>query len=109
MRKIALGLVAASLFAVPVMAQTPLTFADVDANGDGRLSYEELQVVWPDLTPEEFATADIESAGGLTPEQLNALQPASVPAPAEAVPAPVEAVPAPLDVPADVQIGRAHV
>ncbi|MBO9588708.1 hypothetical protein [Devosia sp.] len=100
MRKIALGLVAASLFAVPVMAQTPLTFADVDANGDGRLSYEELQVVWPDLTPEEFAAADIEGAGGLTPEQLNALQPASVPAPAEAVPAPLEAVPAPLDVPA---------
>ena len=73
MRKIALGLVAASLFAVPVMAQTPLTFADVDANGDGRLSYEELQVVWPDLTPEEFATADIEGVGGLTPEQQAAL------------------------------------
>lgn len=98
MRKIALGLVAATLFAAPVMAQTPLTFADVDTNADGRLSYEELQVVWPDLTPEEFATADIEGAGGLTPEQLNALQPASVPVPAEAVPVPLDA---PADVPAD--------
>ena len=97
MRKIALGLVAASLFAVPVMAQTPLTFADVDTNGDGRLSYEELQVVWPDLTPEEFATADIEGAG-LTPEQLGALQPASVPTPAEAVPAPAPMDVAPMDV-----------
>ncbi|MCR6635389.1 hypothetical protein [Devosia sp.] len=99
MRKIALGLVAATLFAAPVMAQTPLTFADVDVNADGRLSFEELQVVWPDLTPEEFATADIEGAGGLTPEQLNALQPASVPAPAEAVPVPLDA---PADIPADV-------
>lgn len=88
MRKIALGLVAATLFAAPVMAQTPLTFADVDANGDGRLSYEELLIVWPDLTPEEFATADIEGVGSLTPEQLNALQPATLPAPAEAVPVP---------------------
>ncbi|HWV22068.1 MAG TPA: hypothetical protein VN036_13655 [Devosia sp.] len=91
MRKLALGLVAASLFAAPVMAQTPLTFADVDANGDGRLSYEELLAVWPDLTQEEFAAADVEGAGGLTPDQLNALQPANVPAPAEAVPAPLEA------------------
>lgn len=96
MRKIALGLVAASLFAVPVMAQTPLTFADVDSNGDGRLSYEELQVVWPDLTPEEFAAADVESAGSITPEQLNALQ---QPVPADAaVPAdPTAPVPTPVD------------
>ncbi|MBN9333043.1 EF-hand domain-containing protein [Devosia sp.] len=96
MRKLALGLVAASFIAAPVLAQTPLTFADVDANGDGRLSYEELLVVWPDLTAEEFAAADAEGVGGLTPEQLNMLQPASVPAPAEAVPAPLEA-PAPTD------------
>jgi hypothetical protein len=88
MRKLALGLVAASFIAAPVLAQTPLTFADVDANGDGRLSY--------DLTAEEFAAADAEGVGGLTPEQLNMLQPASVPAPAEAVPAPLEA-PAPTD------------
>jgi hypothetical protein len=53
-------------------------------------------VVWPDLTAEEFAAADAEGVGGLTPEQLNMLQPASVPAPAEAVPAPLEA-PAPTD------------
>lgn len=82
MRRIALGLMAASFIAAPALAQTPLTFADVDANGDGRLSYEELVLVWPDLSPEEFARADVESAGSLTPEQLNMLQPASVPAPA---------------------------
>lgn len=102
MRKIALGLMAASLFAAPAMAQTPLTFAGVDTNGDGRLSFEELQSVWPDLTQEEFSAADAESAGGLTPDQLNTLQPATVPAPApaEAVPAPVEPV-EPLELPMD--------
>lgn len=96
MRKIALGLVAATLLAAPALAQTPLTFADVDANADGRLSYEELLLVWPDLTEEEFAAADVEGAGGLTPEQLNALQPASVPVPAETMPAPTETPPAAL-------------
>ena len=101
MRKIALGLIAASLMAAPAMAQTPLTFADVDSDGDGRLSYEELQVVWPDLTPEEFAAADAEGSGSLTADQLNTLQPATVPAPAPAeavpAPAPMDAAPAPLD------------
>jgi hypothetical protein len=90
MRKIALGLMAASLFAAPAFAQTPMTFADVDGNGDGRLSYEELATVWPDLTQEEFAGADVEGLG-LTPEQLNSLQPTSVPAPA---PAPTDVPPA---------------
>lgn len=90
MRKIALGLVAASFIAAPALAQTPLSFADVDADGDGRLSYEELLVVWPDLGADEFARADVEGAGGLTPEQLNMLQPASVPAPAETLPAPAD-------------------
>jgi len=80
MHKLVLGLAATAFLAVPAMAQTPLTFADVDSNGDGRLSYEELQVVWPDLTPEEFSAADIESAGSLTPDQLNTLQPSTVPA-----------------------------
>lgn len=90
MRKIALGLLAASFIAAPALAQTPLSFADVDADADGRLSYEELLVVWPDLTAEEFATADVEGAGSLTPEQLNMLQPATVPAPAETLPAPAD-------------------
>lgn len=82
MRKLALGLMAAGLLATPALAQTPLTFVDVDSNGDGRLSYQELQTVWPDLTQDEFASADADAAGGLTPDQLNTLQPSSVPTPA---------------------------
>ncbi|KQN73771.1 hypothetical protein [Devosia sp. Leaf64] len=96
MRKLALGLLAAGLLATPVLAQSALTFADVDTDGDGRLSYEELVVVWPDLTQDDFARADIEGAGSVTPEQLGALQPAAVPA----APAPDAAVPAPEAVPA---------
>jgi hypothetical protein len=80
MRKIALGLMATAMLAAPALAQTPMTFADVDSNGDGRLSYEELVLVWPDLTQEEFAAADVEGSG-LTPEQLGSLQPAAVPVP----------------------------
>jgi len=89
MRKIALGLLAAGLFAAPAFAQTPLTFVDVDSNGDGRLSYEELQLVWPDLTQDEFVSADVDAAGGLTPDQLDTLQPSSVPTP-EPLAAPVD-------------------
>ncbi|WP_052951648.1 hypothetical protein [Devosia soli] len=95
MRKLALALLAAGFIATPALAQTALTFADVDSDGDGRLSYEELQVVWPDLTAEEFANADIEGAGSVTPEQLSVLQPAAAPAAPQAtpVPAPMDAVP----------------
>lgn len=91
MHKLALGLAATAFLAAPAFAQTSLTFADVDRDGDGRLSYEELQAVWPDLTQEEFNAADLESSGSLTPEQLNTLQPvtAPVPVPEAAAPAPV--------------------
>lgn len=102
MRKIALGVVALTFATATAFAQTPLTFADVDSDGDGRLSYEELSAVWPDLSQDEFAAADVEGAGSITAEQLGALQPSTVPAaPAEAVPAPapeaLPAVPAPAD------------
>lgn len=99
MRKLALGLIAASLLSTSAFAQTALTFADVDTDGDGRLSYEELVVVWPDLTQEDFANADVEGVGSVTPEQLGALQPAAVPAApapdAVPTPAPTDAAPAP--------------
>lgn len=95
MHKFAIGLVAAGFLATPALAQVPLTFADVDTNGDGMLSYEELSVIWPDLTQEEFAAADTDSTGGLTPEQLDTLQPSAVPSP-EATGADPMGAPAPL-------------
>lgn len=91
MRRIALGFVALTLAASAALAQTPLTFADVDLDGNGELSFEELTAVWPDLTQDEFNRADINMSGGLSPDELNALQPSTLPAPSEA--------PAPLDDP----------
>lgn len=81
MRKFALALAAVGAFALPAVAQTPLTFADVDSDGNGELSFVELQVVWPDLTQEEFDAADADMSGGLSPDELNSLQPAAVSAP----------------------------
>lgn len=103
MKKIALGLVALTFAGTAAMAQTPLTFAEVDTDGNGELSYAELVVVWPDLTEDEFNAADLNMSGGLDPDELNALQPSTLPAPAPApseVPAPMDAPP-PLDAPGE--------
>lgn len=97
MRKHAIALAAIGLLAAPAIAQTPLGFADVDTDGNGELSYGELQMVWPDLTQEEFSAADIDLSNGLSADELNSLQPSavSVPAPGDApaaVPTPTESL-----------------
>ena len=94
MHKIALILAALGLATTAAIAQTPTSFAEVDTDGSGELSFAELQAVWPDLTQAEFDTADIDAGGGLNADELNTLQPAAVPAPAASEAAP-EAVPAP--------------
>lgn len=83
MRKFAIALAALGAFAMPALAQTPLTFADVDADANGELSFLELQVVWPDLTQEEFDAADLDQSGGLNVDELNGLQPSTLPAPGQ--------------------------
>lgn len=104
MNKIALGLAALTLFAAPAMAQAPLNFADVDTDLSGELSLAELQAVWPDLTAEAFAAADIDGNGSLSADELNGLQPATLSAPMAVEPMSVEpmsldgAVPAPAPV-----------
>ena len=96
MHKIALSLAVLGLTASTAFAQTPTTFADVDAVASGELSLVELQVVWPDLTEAEFTGADVDASGGLSAEEVNSLQPAAVPAPAEPAPAePAATEPAP--------------
>lgn len=89
MRKIALSLAVLGLLSAPVLAQTPMSFADVDTDANGELSFEELQVVWPDLSQAEFDAADADGSGGLSAEELGALQPA----PAPAAPAAPDALP----------------
>ena len=88
MRKIALGLAIAGLTATAAFAQTPMSFGDVDTDGNGELSYAELQAVWPDIGQPEFDAADADGSGGLSADELNTLQPAAAPAAAPAAPAP---------------------
>lgn len=83
MQKLALSLAVIGFTATAALAQTPTSFADVDTDGNGELSFAELQVIWTDLTQEEFNAADADGTGGLTPDELNTLQPATLPAPAE--------------------------
>lgn len=79
MHKLALSLAVLGLSATAAFAQTPTSFADVDADASGELSFAELQLVWTDLTQQEFDAADADASGGLTPDELNTLQPAAVP------------------------------
>lgn len=93
MHKFALSLAVLGLATSAAMAQTPTTFADVDTDGNGELSFAELQLVWPDLTDAEFTAADADGSRGLNVNELNSLQPAAVPTPApdaglEALPPP---------------------
>lgn len=67
---IALATVAA-LFSVGATAQT--TFAQLDLDGSGGLSFPEIVVVLPDLTEDEFNTADANSDTELSPEEVSAL------------------------------------
>lgn len=96
MNKFILGVAALGLSATAAFAQSPASFADVDTDANGELSFVELQVAWPDLTQEEFDAADLDKSGGLSVDELNSLQPAAVPAPADAMapaPAPDAAAP----------------
>ncbi len=96
MHKIALSLAAFGLSATAAFAQTPTTFADVDTDASGELSLAELQVAWPDLSQEEFNTADADVSSGLSTTELGALQPAAAP-PAAPTLAPTDVVPEPTD------------
>jgi hypothetical protein len=80
MHKIALSLAVLGLSATAAFAQTPTSFADVDTDANGELSFAELQLAWADLTQAEFDAADSDASGGLTADELNTLQPAALPA-----------------------------
>lgn len=80
MHKFALSLAVLGLATTATLAQTPTSFAEVDSDATGELSFAELQLVWTDLTQTEFDTADADASGGLTPDELNTLQPAALPA-----------------------------
>lgn len=96
LKKLALGVAMLGLTAGVTLAQTPTNFADVDTDGNGELSLQELQVVWPDFTEAEFNSADTDGSGGISVDELNAFQAGN------AANGGAGAVPPPADVPAPV-------
>jgi len=78
MRKLLIVLGTLGLFAGPVVAQdlmidpATIDFVAIDADANGSVSYDELVVVIPELTPEAFAQADADASGDLSDEELNA-------------------------------------
>jgi len=101
MKKLILSLAALGLMSGAALAQGT-TFADLDADANGELSFEEITVAWPQLTQEEFTAADTDASSGLSPEEVAAIQqgaattaPAAPAAPTTtpAEPAPAEGVP----------------
>ena len=59
---------AAAVFATAAAAQ------EIDANGDGLYSLEEMLAVFPAMTEETFTTADLSGDGLLDAEELAAAQ-----------------------------------
>jgi hypothetical protein len=51
---------------------------DLDADGDGLISYSELLVLMPDLTDAEFAALDGNADGGLDAAEMEAAQQAGL-------------------------------
>ncbi len=89
MKKFALAALVLSGLSMPALAQGA-TFEELDIDGNGELSYEEVIVIWPQMTESDFAAADIDGSGGLSADEVGAFQSgagAAAPAPEPAPPA----------------------
>ncbi len=64
----AMACLGAAVFGSAALAQ------EIDADGDGSYSMEELLVVFPSLTTEAFTSADTDGSGALDPDELAAAQ-----------------------------------
>ncbi len=70
MKRITLLATVAAFVAVPALAQTLPEIADTDGNGTWNLA--ELQVAWPDLAEDGFASIDANKDGGVDTTELTA-------------------------------------
>lgn len=67
----------ALLIALPTLALA-LTTADIDTNGDGLVTIDEAQAVFPDLAVETFTAMDLNADGALDAEEMAAGQEAGL-------------------------------
>lgn len=69
-------------FAGTALAQG-LDFNALDTDLDGEISFEELQVVFPNLSTEDFNSLDVDGSGGLSVDEFQVLLqvPEQAPAP----------------------------
>ncbi|QUJ77825.1 hypothetical protein KDD17_07785 [Sulfitobacter albidus] len=70
-------LFAATALCLPAYAMGQSAVA-IDANEDGVLSLEEVQAVYPDVTEDQFTTADLNGDGALEDAEVQAAQEAGL-------------------------------
>lgn len=69
MKKILITAAVLTTFAAaPALAAAP-AFSEVDADGNGTISFEELAVVMPDTSQSQFAAADMDGSGELSADE----------------------------------------
>ena len=76
------SLAAVAALMTPALAMST-SAAEVDANGDGLLTIEEVQAAYPDVTAEGFSTMDANADGALDGEEVAAAQDAGMMAPSD--------------------------
>lgn len=73
MKKIILSSLVVLGLSTAAFAQAATDFASVDADTSGGISLTEAQVAWPELTEDQFKTADVDASGELSEEEYTAL------------------------------------
>ena len=68
----AMTLMAATAIALPAFAMAQ-TMADIDANGDGVLTMDEVQAVFSDVSTDGFSAMDLNADGILDADEVAAL------------------------------------
>ena len=77
MNKFALTLAALVTSISPALAMSD-SAVEVDTNGDGVLSLEEVQAVWPSVTTEDFETMDANADGSLDDTEIKTAEEAGM-------------------------------
>ena len=70
-------LMAAAMIAIPAFAMVQ-SMADIDVNGDGVLTIDEVQAVWADVSTDGFSAMDLNADGVLDADEVLAAQEAGL-------------------------------